>query len=375
MRQTRIVIAPDKFKGSLTAAEAAEAMARGFRSALRCETTLVPMADGGEGTVEAFLAGGARRRVARVRGPLGEPVDAAFARSDDLAVLEMAAASGLSLLERGEYDPLHASTFGTGELLSAAAQSGARRCIIGIGGSATVDVGTGMMRALGARFLDESGADLGDDLTQYVRLARIVLDGVDESVRSMNISVASDVRNPLTGEDGAAAVFAPQKGASPQDVALLDRIATRIADVTASAIGKDLRAMPGAGAAGGLGFALAAFLGARIEEGVFVIAKERGLDRALEGADLCATGEGRIDMQTLDGKTVAGVAELARRAGVTAVAFGGDVRPDAADAFARRGVECVATASGLSKDDAIARAAPLLERACAQWAASKFTAR
>lgn len=364
----RVVVAPDKFKGSLTAPEAAEAIARGLRAAQPdCDVLLVPMADGGEGTVEAFLAGGAQERRARVRGPLGDPVEARYARSGDLAVIEMSSASGLSLLSKDRYDPIRANTYGTGELIAAAARGGASRCIVGIGGSATVDVGTGMLRALGVRFLDASGAEITGPMSAYEHLARIDIDRLDEPVRAMAIAVASDVENPLTGDDGAARVFGPQKGASEEDVAVLERVASQIADVTAKTIGRDLRNMPGAGAAGGLGFALAAFLSARIERGALLVGKERGLDRALRGADLCATGEGKIDMQTLEGKTVAGVAEMAKDAGVRVVAFGGVVDAKAAAAFAQRGVDTVETAHGIALDEALRRAAELLERAARDY--------
>lgn len=365
----RVVIAPDKFKGSLSAAEAADAIARGFHGAIPgCETVLVPMADGGEGTVDAFLCSGAARCVVRVCGPLGDPVEAIYARTGDLAVMEMASASGLGLLEKERYDPLHASTYGTGELLAAAAKAGARRCIVGIGGSATVDVGTGMLRALGVRFLDEAGGEIGDEMAAYEHLARIDIERLDRGVLAMEIAVASDVDNPLTGDRGAARVFGPQKGASPEEVELLERVIVHIADIAATTCGRDLRDEPGAGAAGGLGFALLAFVRAQIEPGALLVGRERGLDRALRGAALCATGEGSIDMQTLEGKSVIGVAEMARAAGVRVVAFGGRVEPDAAEALRKLGVETVETAPGILRDDALRRAAALLEEAAQNYA-------
>ncbi len=365
----RVVVAPDKFKGSLTAMQAAEAIARGFHHARGdWECRLIPMADGGEGTVDAFLAGGAQPRSVRVRGPLGDPVTAVYARNGDLAVIEMSSASGLALLSKDRYDPLHATTYGTGELLAAAAAAGAHRCIIGIGGSATVDAGTGMLRALGVRFLDGSGDEIGDAMARYEHLVSIDVSGLDRRVLAMEISVASDVDNPLTGEHGAARVFGPQKGASPQGVELLERVIARIADVAAATLGKDLRDLPGAGAAGGLGFALAAFLRARIERGALLVGRERGLDSALGEAQLCASGEGSIDAQTLEGKTVEGVAEMAKAVNVRMVAFGGRVAPDAAKALAARGVETVEIATGLALDVALRRAAELLEQHAAQWA-------
>ncbi len=365
----RVVIGPDKFKGSLSAMQAAEAIARGFRrSRPEWECQLVPMADGGEGTVDAFLASGAQRCSVRVRGPLGDPVEAIYARNGDLAVIEMSAASGLALLPKERYDPLHATTYGTGELLTSAAAAGARRCIVGIGGSATVDAGTGMLRALGVRFLDASGSEIDHGMPDYERLASIDVRGFNNRVTEMKIAVASDVDNPLTGEHGAARVFGPQKGASTRDVEMLDRVITHIADVAAATLGKDLRDMPGAGAAGGLGFALAAFLHARIERGALLVGKARGLDEALRGAGLCATGEGSIDAQTLEGKTVEGVAEMAKAAGVKLVAFGGRVEPETAKALAARGVETVEISTGLALDVALRRAAELLEQHAATWA-------
>ena len=224
-----------------------------------------------------------------------------------------------------------------------------------------------MLRALGVRFLDVAGAEIRGPMLEYERLARIDLSHMNERVRAMGILVASDVANPLLGENGAARVFAPQKGASPDDVALLECVAAQIADVSAKVLGRDLRDTPGAGAAGGLGFALAAFLGARIERGALLVGKERGLERALQGADLCATGEGKIDMQTLEGKTVSGVAEMAREAHVHVAAFGGVVNPQAAAAFKERGVETIETAADIPLEEALQRAAELLETAAKNY--------
>ncbi len=325
------------------------------------------MADGGEGTVAVFLAAGAQRRTLRVHGPLRDPVEATYACQDDLAVIEMASASGLGLLTKDRYDPLHATTFGTGELLAAVGAGGARRCIVGVGGSATVDAGTGMLRALGVRFLDEGRDEIREAMPGFAHLARIDLERLDRRVLDMQIAVACDVQNPLLGPNGSARVFAPQKGASPGDVALLERVITRIAAVSASTIGHDLSEVPGAGAAGGLAFALAAFLGARMERGALLVGHERGLDKALPGATLCATGEGSIDMQTLQGKTVAGVAEMARAAGVPVVAFGGRVEPAAAAALKELGVESVETARGIPLQEALRQAGVLLEAAAARY--------
>jgi glycerate kinase len=364
----RAVVAPDKFKGSLTAQEAARAIERGLRGSGRAFEAIVsiPMADGGEGTVEAFLAGGARRMSVTVRGPLGEPVSATFALDGAAAIVEMSAGSGLLLLPSEKRDALRATSFGTGELIRAALDERAERILVGIGGSATNDAGAGMLAALGARLLDESGSDLEPGGAALARLAKIDLKGLDPRLKSVAIDVAADVDNPLCGPNGASAIFGPQKGASPDDVRVLDRALAHFADVSVAALGADHRNDPGAGAAGGLGFALRVFLGARLRPGVEIVAELRGLPEALAGANAVYTGEGSIDEQTLAGKTVAGVARLARAAGVSEiVAFGGRVDPAAADALRKRyGVTTVGLAEeGYTVERAMREAATLLERA------------
>src|SRR5579862_3802909 len=320
----KVVIAPDKFKGSLTATEAARAIARGVLIGVpRTECALCPMADGGEGTVDVFLERGAVRKVTRVCGPLGAPVDAIFALNGDTAILEMARASGLGLLEPSQYDPIHTDTFGTGELIRAALDVGAKHLIVGIGGSSTNDAGTGMLRALGVRFLDEHGRDIEGGILSYERLGAIDLRDFDSRIRRTVIEVAVDVDNPLCGPDGATFTFAAQKGAASKQLEQLDRTLAHIADVVAQTIVQDYRNAPGAGAAGGLGFALLAFLGAGMEPGVQLIARECGLEELLIGAKLCMTGEGKIDQQTLHGKTVDGVAKMAQERDVPVIAFAG----------------------------------------------------
>ena len=329
------------------------------------------MADGGEGTVDAFVAGGATRRVVRVAGPLGDPVDAAYALDRETAIVELAQASGLARVEAQRRDVMHSDTFGTGEVIRAALDD-ARRIIVGIGGSATNDVGTGMLRALGVRFLDASGRPIARPMDAYERLASIDMETIDPRLVRTVVDVASDVDNPLLGKDGAAAVFAAQKGATPEQIERLERVAQRIADMAVAAVGHDWRSEPGAGAAGGVGFALIAFLRARMQRGVELIARERGLPHLLEGATLCATGEGKIDMQTLRGKTVFGVAELARQAGVKVVAFGGRVDDDARRALEARGIDVVQTApSEMPAKRAMADAARLLERAAYEYAVER----
>jgi glycerate 2-kinase len=356
----------------MTALEAARAIARGFALARPGqEATLCPMADGGEGTVQAFLDSGARREIVRVAGPLGDEVDAGYARLNGDAVIELAASSGLALVPPERRDVMRANTAGFGEVIRAVLNAGARRMVAGIGGSATNDVGTGMMRALGARFLDCEGKPIDGPMLSFERLASIDLSGFDARIADTTIDVASDVDNPLTGEHGAAAVFAAQKGATRAQIAQLDEIAGRIADVAAAG-GKDVRTARGAGAAGGVGFALLAFFGARMHPGVELIARERGLPRLLEGASLCATGEGKIDMQTMRGKTVAGVARLARERGVPIVAFGGKVEADARKALGERGIDVRQTAPAtMSLQEALRQAPELLERAAYEYAVER----
>ncbi len=359
------MIAPDKFKGSLTATEAARAIARGVLVGVPgTQCTLCPMADGGEGTVDAFLARGAVRKMTRVHGPLGAPVDAVYAFSGDTAIIEMASASGLGLLEPSQYDPIHADTFGTGELIKAALDAGAKHLIVGIGGSSTNDAGTGMLRALGVRFFDEHGRGVEGGILSYELIRTIDLRDFDDRLGRTVIEVAVDVDNPLCGPDGATFTFAAQKGAASKQLGPLDRTLAHIADVVAQTIGHDYRNTPGAGAAGGLGFALHAFLGARMEPGVRLIARECGLNELLTGAKLCMTGEGKIDLQTLHGKTVDGVAKIAQERGVPVIAFAGIVANEAADKLRGRGIEVVTIApQGTSPEDSIRSAAAYLEAA------------
>ena len=367
MKLQRAVVAPDKFKGSLSAVEAAAAIERGIRAGAPtlADVRVIPMADGGEGTVDAFLAGGARRMTRTVRGPLGDPVEASFALMDATAIVEMAAASGLGLVPRPRRDLLRATTYGTGELVRAALDARARHIVVAIGGSGTNDGGAGFLQALGVRLLDASGRMLGPGGGALARLERIDLHDVDPRLRGARIDLAVDVDNPLCGPNGASAIFGPQKGASADDVRVLDEALAHYAEVAARTLGIDHRNDPGAGAAGGLGFALIAFAHATPRPGVEVVAQLRNLGPALDGADAVFTGEGSIDAQTLAGKTVAGVARLARAAGVgTIVAFGGRVEAGAAEALAKAGVESVAIAGPkMTEDEAMRGAATLLESA------------
>jgi len=363
----KIVIAPDKFKGSLTASQAADAIERGIlRADPRAHCVLCPMADGGEGTVDVFLARGASRRTARVAGPLGDPVEAVYAICDKTAILEMAGASGLELLPRSERDPTRTDTFGTGQLVRAALDAGATHLIIGIGGSATNDAGTGMLRALGVRFLDRDGVAIDGPILAFEQLASIDRSRLDPRLSRVRIDVAVDVDSPLCGPSGASYTFAAQKGATPDQIRDLDRVLGHIADVTAAALGHDYRDAEGAGAAGGLGFALKAFLGATLEPGVALIARESGLEQLLTDAICCMTGEGKIDDQTLHGKTVAGVAEIASKHGVPVIAFCGVAEPNAVAALAKRNVRVIPIApKTMSHEESMRSAAALLESAAA----------
>ncbi|MCO3334041.1 glycerate kinase [Pseudomonas aeruginosa] len=298
----KIVIAPDSFKESLSAPDVAEAIARGWRRVFpQAEVLLRPLADGGEGTVDAVLAATAgERRECRVEGPLGEPTLAHWGWLDDAtAVIEMASASGLHLVPRDRRDATRSSSRGTGELIRAALDAGARKIILGLGGSATNDAGAGL-----------HSLDLG---------------GLDPRLVDVAVEVAADVDNPLCGPRGASAVFGPQKGASAEQVAQLDAALAHFAKVVAATLGEDFSRVPGVGAAGGLGFAARAFLRARFRPGIELVAELAGLADALVGADLVLTGEGRLDAQSLHGKTPVGVARIARQAGVPVVALAGSL--------------------------------------------------
>ncbi|WP_314407256.1 glycerate kinase [Pseudomonas kuykendallii] len=324
----KIVIAPDSFKESLSADAVAAAIARGWLQVYAdAEIVTKPMADGGEGTVDALLAAtGGERRESLVRGPLGEAVSAHWGwLEDDTAVIEMASASGLHLLAPAQRDARITSSFGTGELIRAALDAGARRIILGLGGSATNDGGSGLLRALGVRFLDAEGHELEEGGAALARLDRIYLDGLDARLAQVQVEVAADVDNPLCGPRGASAVFGPQKGATAQHVQELDAALRRFGAVAARALGEDHAESPGVGAAGGLGFAARAFLAARFRPGVEVVAELSGLAEAMQGADLVITGEGRLDAQSLHGKTPMGVARVAKAAGVPVVAIAGSL--------------------------------------------------
>ncbi|MFF2025764.1 glycerate kinase [Streptomyces sp. NPDC058171] len=325
----RVVIAPDSFKGSLTAAAVCEAIGVGvLRAVPDAEVVRIPMADGGEGTLDCIgAATGGREVRLEVSGPLGAPVTARYLLGADAtsAVVELAAASGLPLLPPDGLAPLRADTTGTGRLIADAIHRGARDVLVCVGGSASTDGGTGLLRALGARFLDARGQELPPGGAALLDLARIDLDALPEAVRATRFRIACDVTNPLVGPEGAAAVFGPQKGATPAEVELLDRALTRFADVLAEECGTSVHHLPGAGAAGGTCGGMLAVLDATALPGCELVAAAVGLPAALAGADLVLTGEGRLDRQSAGGKVVSHVARLAAEHRAPAVVLAGQL--------------------------------------------------
>ena len=319
-----VLIAPDKFKGSLTAPEVAEAVAAGIRRVRPdVEARPAPVADGGDGTVQAALSSGYQAVPALVTGPVGDPVQTEFALLGETAVLELASASGLDLLDEGELFPLGASSDGTGELVRAALDAGARTIVLGVGGSACTDGGAGMLAALGAGVFDESGYPLPPGGGQLARVSSVDLSGLDPRLQETTVILASDVDNPLLGASGAARVYGPQKGADPDQAELLDAALGRWSRAVVAAGGRDVAEAPGAGAAGGVGYAALAVLSAQPRSGVDEVLELVGLDAELAGARLVVTGEGSLDEQTLSGKAPAGVVARAVAAGVPAVAVAG----------------------------------------------------
>jgi glycerate kinase len=360
----RIIIAPNAFKGSLSALDAAEAIGEGIRAAAAdADLVLVPIADGGDGTVEALVAATqGERRTLRVRGPLGDPVDADYGLIDggSTAVIEMAKAAGLALVPSAKRDPRITTTYGVGELLQRAYDEGARHFIVGIGGSATNDGGAGMAQALGYHLLDESGHELPPGGLALKRLARIHVGGVHARWKEAEVDVACDVTNPLTGPSGASAVYGPQKGATPAMVAELDAALEHFAEIVRRDLGVDVEQLPGAGAAGGLGAGMVAFTGARLRPGAEMVMEAVRLDERLAGAHLVITGEGRLDSQTARfGKGPAAVARHARRAGIPVVAIGGSVADEVELRLLFDGLAATAV-EPWTLEEAIAQARPLL---------------
>ena len=320
----KIVVAPDKFKGSLPATQVAAAIAAGLHAGRPgAEVVTIPVADGGEGTVDAAVAAGFERVPVTAAGPTGDPVRSGYARRGEVAVVELAGVCGLARLPGGRPAPLTASSFGAGEVLRAALEAGGQRIVLGVGGSACTDGGAGLLQALGARVLDTCGEPVRPGGAGLREVAALDLTGLHRAQYPAEIILAADVDNPLTGPDGAAEVYGPQKGASPAEVAALDAGLRRWAAVVAEAVGRDWSRTPGAGAAGGVGFAALAVLGATRRPGIELVLDLAGFETALDGADLVITGEGSLDAQSLAGKTPVGVARAAARRGIAVVAVAG----------------------------------------------------
>ncbi|NIM04662.1 MAG: glycerate kinase [Armatimonadetes bacterium] len=363
-----ILIAPDSFKGSLSAAEAAEAIRQGIRVVMpESETVSLPLADGGEGTVEALVTATHGRFITtKVTGPLGDPVEARWGvLGDDItAVIEMAAASGLPLVPPEKRNPLITTTYGTGELICAALEAGCTKLIIGIGGSATNDGGAGMAQALGAELLDAAGKPMGRGGAALANLDRIHIAGMEERLERLEVKVASDVGNPLCGPEGAAAIYGPQKGATPEMVKELDSALAHYAEIIARDLKVDVKDLPGAGAAGGLGAGLIAFLKGKIQSGAALVLDTISFEEYLAAADLVITGEGKIDSQLEFGKTLAGVGALARRYHTPVVAIAGAVDVDP-ERLTEMGISvaipCVN--SPMEETESVERAAELVQEA------------
>lgn len=380
----QVVIAPDSFKGSLTAREAAEAIQRGIAKAdPACRTKLIPMADGGEGTADCLITatGGWMERVI-VRDPLGREIESGYGVLGDagrgdiggggdgsgkVCVIELALSSGLYLIQPHERNPLRTTSYGFGQLIRAALDQGCRTMIVALGGSATNDGGAGMLQALGVELLDADGQEIGYGGSELARIAEIRTDRMDSRLRECEIIVACDVDNPFVGPRGASAVFGPQKGATEEMVEVLDRSLSHFADVIEGKLGTRIHDVPGAGAAGGAAGAMLAFLGGKLESGVSLVARYAGLDAAIEKADLVITGEGRIDGQTAGGKTPLGVAKAAKLHGVPVIVLAGSIG-EGIESLYEQGVTAVfSMVNGpMSLEEAMAGAGGLLEQSAEQ---------
>jgi glycerate kinase len=364
----KVVLAPQTFKGSISALGVAQAMEKGVRRVLPdAETVLVPVADGGDGTLETLVeTSGGKIRTSRVTGPLGDPIDAQWGAMGDgrTAVIEMARSSGLALLTVDARDPLTATTYGLGELIRSALDAGFRRFIVGIGGSATNDAGAGMAQALGVRLLDADGRDLAFGGAALAGLDRLDVSGLDGRAGESEFMVACDVSNLLTGPEGASAVYGPQKGATPAMVEQLDAALGHFAEIVRRDLGRDVERIPGAGAAGGLGGGLIAFLGGDLRAGVDIVLDTVGLDGRLKGASLVITGEGSTDRSTVYNKAPVGVARRARALGIPVVAVSGSLGDGYADVH-DHGIEAAVaiTRRPMTLDEATAEAAELIASA------------
>ncbi|MDE4542866.1 glycerate kinase [Thermoanaerobacterium sp. R66] len=321
----KILVAPDSYKGSLSSKEVIEAMTEGIERVVDAEIIKVPIADGGEGTVDALISSSGGKIIeTEVIGPLGNTVKSFFGILDDgTAVIEMAASSGLNLVPDDMRNPLVTTTYGVGQLIRKALDEGCRRFIVGLGGSATNDGGAGMMAALGAKLLDEDGKDIPYGGGNLSKLEKIDVDGLDKRIYESSFTVASDVINPLCGKNGASYVYGPQKGATPEMVEILDNNLNHYANVVKETLGKDFKDTPGVGAAGGLGFALIAFLNAKMRPGIEIVMEVAKLEEKIKSCDIVITGEGNTDFQTAFGKAPAGIATIAQRYGKKVIILSG----------------------------------------------------
>ncbi|WP_312688800.1 glycerate kinase [Kosakonia sp.] len=357
----KIVIAPDSYKESLSALDVATAIESGFREIFpTAEYVKIPVADGGEGTVEAMVAATEGRIVkVAVKGPLAEPVEAFYGLSGDekSAFIEMAAASGLEIVPPAKRDPRVTTSWGTGELIRHALDAGVKHIIIGIGGSATNDGGAGMVQALGAKLLDDKGEQIAPGGAALETLARIDIGELDKRLVECRIEVACDVTNPLTGKEGASAVFGPQKGATPEMIARLDEALGHYAKIIARDLDLDVLHLAGGGAAGGMGAALYAFCKAELRQGIEIVTDALSLDKHVADADLVITGEGRIDSQTVHGKVPVGVAKVAKRYAIPVIGIAGSLTADV-EVVHHHGIDAVFSViyKVCSLDDALANA-------------------
>ena len=372
----RVLVAPDSFKGTFSSVVVGGALVEGWAAARPDDTiSLTPMADGGEGTLDAVEASGDwERQEVAAKDPLMRTLTAAFLRDGEQAVLEMASASGLSRVSEHERDAMAASTFGTGQILAAAIDRGCREIVMGFGGSATTDGGAGLLESLGAHFRDEAGNDLAPGGGALGDLASVDLTALPGVLAEVHLTVASDVTNPLLGESGAAAIYGPQKGASPDQVAELDRNLRRYADVMEGTIGRPLRYEPGVGAAGGAIFGLLAiadrFASIEVRPGADVIMELTGFDEAIAFTDVVLTGEGNVDGQTAFGKTAMGVAEAARASGVPTICFGGGITAEGAEFMHSIGVVTMpVTERPMTLEECVAAGTAPIARAAGRAAA------
>lgn len=360
----KIVVAPGSFKGSLTASKVADAVEKGFkRIFLDADIVKIPMADGGDGTLECLVEATNGRIINEVvTGPLGNRIKACYGVLDDeTVIIESASSSGLKLLKPEEYNPMITTTYGTGELIKSALDKGYRKLIIGVGGSATNDAGAGMAQALGVNLLDSSGKNIAFGGAGLKKLDKIDISGIDERIAEAEIVVACDVSNPLTGVNGAANVYGRQKGATPEMIKELDNYLEHFARIVERDLGKKVKGIPGAGAAGGMGAGLMIFLDAKIGAGADVIAEKLKIFEHIKDADLVVTGEGKIDFQTVYGKTPVGVAKIAKKFGVPVLVIAGQIGEDAEKLY-KQGIDAMfsITQGPISLEESISNAENLI---------------